>query len=135
MGTSVGATARWWLGVMLITALLSSCTNRCEAELLVPVAAAGSLATSCPEQFELDGRAYDPWCATVRGDLVGSVLGSNRSGEAHALAVARKIDGVPVEDAIALRRPWAAECGTWTFSPYAGMDLPTAKRLARAVTY
>jgi len=104
-------------------------------------------AATCPMLFRFGDQLYSPWCAPVRGDLLGaSEISTDPS--AGSFSKARAIDGVPVEAALAIslwrtspERPLSPKgsearrrCGLWSFAPAGGLELREARRIARSVT-
>jgi len=123
------ARGRGWILLAAAAApVFVGCYEGCEPHVLYPAAAAGLLATSCPAIYELDGLVYEPSCTAVPDDLLGGVLGSDRSSEEVTREVARSIDRVPSEDAVALRTNLGGGCGTWELG--LNVDL-TASQMTR----
>ena len=124
-------------------ALLSACQQEtCRTASLTQESAASERALSCAENVSIGEVSYGPWCAAVRPEL----LGDNRYTAAYQTDtyVARTIEDVPIEQAIAVgrrsegnraaNRAADEECGRWRFAPAVELEQREAERLARSVT-
>ena len=98
--------------------------------------------SSCAASVEHDGHVYVPWCVGVQPNLL-STDAELSGGDVNVKYRARFIDGVAVEDAIAisLRIPNARKqerrtgrlCGVWQLAPSVDLSEADGKAIARQV--
>jgi hypothetical protein len=122
---------------LLLPMLLPSCSHDpCSGVPLTAVSeSAADVATSCPPGVAFDGRVYylaDLGC--VRPSLVGVLLATSKYGQ--AVWRARSIDGVSVEDAIAVSAGPGGipECGRWDFFSNRELGADEARTIGEGVT-
>ena len=130
--------------LVLAGGLLSACQeDSCRTTYLTQESAAAvELALSCAESLSIGEVSYNRWCAGVRPELLGD---TRYTGALQTdTYVARPIDDVPIEQAIAIASRMEGnraanqaadeECGRWLFAPSFELEQREAKRLARSVT-
>jgi hypothetical protein len=132
--------ARTFAPVLVAVLLGSGCglfgIGGCRGRYIEPVEGVPQ-ATSCAESYRLEDREYHPWCAEVRSELLGPVVGrSIPTDEQH---VVRAIVGVDPAVAVAVREiregtMARSGCGRWRFSPRWNAPDEQVERIARRVT-
>jgi len=87
---------------VVVFSFLPACGGSCEATVLAAPGetAAATEALSCPEVLSYQGIDYVPWCSPIPETSLGENLASNFEGQFRY--VLRPIQGVPLEDAVAI---------------------------------